>query len=656
MLATSLPARTFQSAAAFRCNGNSTLSSTNQLRAQIEDLLQRGHWTDAHLCLGELWRQESKATTARFVSACYDRMRSHMPLHPCRVSFLRSMTVEPLVPILKSAALVSGIDLTIDVGGFGAYVQEILDPNSPVYSSNANLVFLAMQTRDILPEIWESYTDLSPKEVNGAVDRALQQFATWIHSFRSRTKSCLVIHMLERPIASAGLLEAQTDEGQLAAVDRFNSGLRKLCKEYRGVYALDYESLVARHGRSRWQDEGKWLATRMPFASEALLPMVCEWLKFIHPVVGVTCKALVMDLDNTIWGGVLGEVGAAGLVVDSEYPGAFYRALQRVILDLQHRGILLAICSKNDHEDALSAFRTNPGMILKPEHFAAFRINWRDKAENVAEIARELNVGTDSIAFLDDNPVERERVRRAIPDIKVITLPENPQGFAAAVRDCPLFERLSLSMEDAEHTRLYRERHQRTEFARTVGTLVDFYRSLDQEISIARVTPQTISRVAQLTQKTNQFNVTTRRHSEQEIEDLAARPGWNVYSIRVKDRFGDNGIVGVAITNTCGEICEIESLLLSCRVMGRTIETAILTFLVERSRVEGALCLQGWIIPSAKNAPVRDLYASHGFEPVANEGDAILWNLDLTISEIAQPEWNRLHFVDDHCGSAQTHA
>jgi FkbH-like protein len=451
-----------------------------------------------------------------------------------------------------------------------------------------------------------------------------------------------VVHTLEKPIACTGILEAQENDGQFAAIDRFNAELRKICSEYRGVYTLDYDALIARHGRTRWHDEGKWLATRMPFATDSLLPMVSEWLKFIHPVVGVTCKVLVVDMDNTLWGGIVGEDSANGLLIGPDYPGAFYRSLQRVILDLYHRGILLAVCSKNNQSEAMAALEKHPGMLLKPEHFSAIRINWRDKVENLREIAAELNVGTESIAFLDDSPVERDRVRTGIPEIKVIALPDHPQDYAAALRDCPFFERLSLSAEDREHTRFYHEQQRRVDFAQTVGSLEDFYRSLEQEISIAPVTPQTVTRVAQLTQKTNQFNVTTRRRTEQEIEELATRPDWNVYSVRVKDRFGDNGIVGVLITKMNGNICEIDTFLLSCRVIGRTIETAMLRFLVETSRVEGAEFLQGWFMPTGKNAPVLELYPSHQFESVATQGAATLWSLNLENAEIAQPEWIRL--------------
>jgi FkbH-like protein len=388
------------------------------------------------------------------------------------------------------------------------------------------------------------------------------------------------------------------------------------------------------------------LTMRMPFATDSFPSLVAEWLKFIHPLSGVTCKVLAVDLDNTLWGGVVGEVGVERIQVSCEGRGAFYRSLQRVILDLYRRGILLAVCSKNNPDEAISALQNHPGMLLRPEHFAALRINWQDKPRNLREIAAELNIGTDAIALLDDNPVERERVRLEMPEVKVIDLPERVEGFARALRECPFFERLTLSEEDRQHTRFYREQRQRAELAHKLGTLEDFYKSLDQEVVIAPVTAETITRVAQLTQKTNQYNVTTRRYTEQQIEDLTSRPGWNVYSVQVKDRFGDNGIVGVMAARIEAEICEIDTFLLSCRVIGRTIETAMLGFLAETSKAEGASFLQGRFIPTKKNAPIRELYPAHAFTAIDSEDGATIWSLNLSKESISCPEWIRLHATD----------
>ncbi len=629
---------------------------SKQIRAAIEVFLQQQRWHQAHLQLGDLWRQEPTAANAGYVLSCYERMRGQLPAVTCRISFLRSMTVEPVIPLLRAAARVAGIDLETQVGQFNSYAQEILDPSSQVYSFDPSIAVLAIQTRDVLPEVWEAYTDLLTEELDLAIDRLLVELSNWIRTFRLRSNASLIVHTFEKPGGSAGILDVQGKHGQMDAVDRLNRELREICRGQRGVYVLDYENLIARHGRSKWHDERKWLTMRMPFANDSFVPLVSEWLKFVHPLTGTTCKVLAVDLDNTLWGGVLGEDAAAGLRVGTEYPGAFYKSLQRVLLDLNRRGVLLAVCSKNNHDEAMSALENLPGMLLRPEHFAAFRINWQDKAQNLREIAGELNVGIDSIAFLDDNPVERQQVRAELPEVKVLELSADPQSYAAVVRDCPLFETLSISTEDGERTRLYRGQQARAELAETASSLEDFYRSLDQEISIAPLVPETIVRVAQLTQKTNQFNVTTRRYSVQEIEEIAGKSDWKVHTVRVKDRFGDNGIVGVLITKIIRDVCEIDTFLLSCRVIGRTIETTILRHLSDASRAGGARFLQGWFVPTEKNMPVRNLYSSHQFERIASRGTATLWRLNLQEAEISRPEWIRLNVGDGTLRAEQASA
>jgi FkbH-like protein len=389
----------------------------------------------------------------------------------------------------------------------------------------------------------------------------------------------------------------------------------------------------------RWHDEHKWLTVRLPIKADCLMYLAQEWLRFIHPLAGKVCKALVMDLDNTLWGGVIGEDGLAGIQVGLDYPGAAYAAVQRVILDLYQRGIILAVCSKNNPADAMEALEHHPEMLLRPHHFASMRINWQDKAQNLREIAAELNIGIEALAFLDDNPAERHWVRSELPEVTVIDLPNDPMDYSQALRDAPVFERLSLSAEDRERGRYYAEQRQRTELESSAVSLEDFYRSLQMEVEIASVTPQTLNRTAQLTQKTNQFNLTTRRYTEQQLTEMTASPEWQVRSLRVRDRFGDNGLVGVAITHCIGEVCEIDTLLLSCRVIGRTVETALLANLAQEARNQGMLSLQGWYLPTKKNVPAKDVYRSHGFKLIKEVDQDTLWEFDLSTGRINCPEW-----------------
>ena len=550
------------------------------LRSEADRLISGGSAELASLCLANLWRKEAGSVAAAFLVSRFEQLRGKLPLVPYRLAVLRSFTVEPAIPLLRAEAFVRAIDLIAQLGDFNAYAQEILDPNSSLYRFAPDAVVLAAQTADVVPDLWHQYADLAPEAVSAAIQRVSNSFGQWIRAFRERSSAALVVHSFELPARpNMGLLDAQQETGQSAAIQQINQALRQIAGEHRGVYVLDYDRLVARHGRLRWHDERKWLIARMPIAADHLVYLSREWLRFLVPLSGKTAKVLVADLDNTLWGGVIGEDGMTGIKLGPEYPGAAYQNVQRAMLDLTRRGILLAICSKNNLEDAIEALENHPGMLLRPKDFAAVRINWSDKAQNLREIASELNVGTDALAFLDDNPVEREQIRSALPEVTIVDLPEDPLAYAAAVRDCPVFERLALSSEDQQRTTLYAAQRERSHAEQSFQSKEDFFRYLDQEAEVVPVSPATLARVAQLTQKTNQFNLTTRRYTEQQIADLAARPGWQVLSIKVRDRFGDHGLVGVAISRDEAETCEIETFLLSCRVIGRAVETALLSHL-----------------------------------------------------------------------------
>jgi len=625
----------------------SSKPGVRELRKEADDLIASGSAELAALRLAELWRSESTAATAAFVVSRYDKLRKKLPLLRYRLAILRSFTIEPAIPLFQAAAFVCGIDVAIHLGDFNAYPQEILDKESSLYRFAPDCALLAIRTADVAPDLWKDYPDLSSASAIHAVDRVSRSFQQWVRAFRERSSAALIVHSLELPArASMGLLDAQGVTGQIAAIQQLNQELRQIASEHRGVYLLDYDSLVSLHGRRRWHDEQKWLIARMPIAADQLIHLSREWTRFLAPLTGRIAKALAVDLDNTLWGGVIGEDGLAGIKLGPEYPGAAYQSLQRALLDLTRRGILLAICSKNNPEDALEALKNHPGMLLTPNHFAAMRINWNDKAQNLREIAAELNIGVDALAFLDDNPFEREQVRAALPEATIIDLPADPLEYAAAVQDCPAFQRLALSEEDRQRSELYLAQRERSQAQQSFQSKEDFFRYLEQEAEVASVKPATVARIAQLTQKTNQFNLTTRRLTEQQICDLAARPDCQVLSMRLRDRFGDHGLIGVAITRDEAEICEIDTFLLSCRVIGRAVETALLSHLARSAANRGCRRLAGWFLPTKKNAPARDFYCEHGFKMQKQNGEGCLWTLDLSQQTIATPEWIRLKIND----------
>ncbi len=617
------------------------------LRAEVDKLIAEGAFDLASRRLAELWRLDPASGTASFVTSRLDELRDKLALTKFKLAILRSFTVEPIVPLLRAEAFACGIDLEVHVGDFNTYVQDLLDGQSSLYRFAPNAVALVVRTDQAAFELWRDFADLAPEAAQQAAERVVHGYEQWIGAFRKHSQAALIIHSLERPaIPSLGVLDSQSEAGQSGLIRQINRELRRIAAGFHGVYILDYDALVARHGSEHWHDERKWLTARLPIAAGYLLQMAREWMRFIvplnAPLSGRTAKVMVVDLDNTLWGGVIGEDGMAGIKVGAEYPGAAYQSLHRALLDLSRKGILLAVCSKNNLDDAMEALEKHPGMLVRAKHFAAMRINWTDKAQNLREIAEELNVGIDSLAFIDDNPFEREQVRSALPEVTVIDLPKNPLEYAAAVRNCAAFERLTLSAEDQQRTEMYAAQKQRSGAEQTFQSKEDFFRFLEQEAELEPVSDLTLARVAQLTQKTNQFNLTTRRYTEAQIAEVAKKPGWHIFSIKVRDRFGDHGLVGVAITHDVGEQCEVDTFLLSCRVIGRTVETALLAHLADSAAQRGRKRLEGWFLPTKKNAPARDFYEQHGFELQATSCEGSLWTLDLKSSKLRCPDWIKL--------------
>jgi FkbH-like protein len=602
---------------------------TREFHKDVDGAIARGDASGAAGTLAAAWEAAPGSALAGFVASRYERIASSLGLLGQRWAILRSFTVEPVLPVFKAGAYVAGVQLETYLGEFNAYAQDILDPGSGLYRFQPDVAVLAVQTRDVAPGLWRG---------EAAADDVLGRFGGWIASFRKHSKAALIVHSLELPV-SADLLDAQRPDNAAEAVQRINRGLRALAGEHRGVYILDYDGLVARHGRETWGDPRKWLTVRLPVASGNLAHLAKEWLRFLHPLCGKVAKCVAVDLDNTLWGGVIGEDGINGIHLGEEYPGAAFQEVQRALLDLSRRGILLAVASKNNPAEALEALSSHPGMLLKPGDFAAMRINWNEKARSLREIAAELNIGLDAVALLDDNPVERQQVREQAPEAIVIPLPEDPMGYARAVRNCPWFERLTLSEEDRRRGEYYAAQRERVELERSVTSKEDFYRSLEQEVEIAPVNALTVARAAQLTQKTNQFNLTTRRYTEQQIAEMAGAGNWRVWSLRVKDRYADNGLVGLAITRVEGDVSEIDTFLMSCRVIGRTVETALLAHLAADARERGAKVLRGWYLPTKKNMPAGEFYSSHGFEVAERTEEGALWKLDLVEKEIRVPEW-----------------
>jgi FkbH-like protein len=352
-----------------------------------------------------------------------------------------------------------------------------------------------------------------------------------------------------------------------------------------------------------------------------------------------------------MWGGIVGEDGPEGLQLGNSGLGNAFSEFQHALLQLSQRGFLLAVASKNNPADALEVLEKHPDMVLRPDNFACLKINWQDKPSNLREIARELNIGIDSLVFLDDNPVERSIMRQALPEVLTVELPSDPALYRRTLLELPEMDVLQVTEEDLARARMYHEQQARDQFQKQLDSsgagIEKFLWDLQQRVIVARADNLSLPRIAQLINKTNQFNLTTIRYTEAQVREMAASTQTHrVYGIKVIDRFGDNGLTGVAIIETGVESWRIDTLLLSCRVMGRTVETALLNYLMEQARASGATLLEGEYRPTAKNSVVARLYPEHGFSLLEEKDNNTRWGLELTATEPQIPGWIKFEVID----------
>jgi FkbH-like protein len=567
-----------------------------------------------------------------------------LPLAPLRVALLSSFSIEFIHDVLVALGFLEGLRIQIYQAGFGQFRQEILNPDSGLYAFSPDAAVLALEGKDVFPGLYGHDLPDDAASFESTLAAAGQELVTLARVFRERSSAALLVHNFTPPTwRRLGILDGHLGAGQAELVAALNATLSRACRELRGVYTVDYAGLVRRAGALSWYDNRMAHYARAPIAQAALPMLALEYVKFFRALTGKTRKCLVLDLDNTLWGGILGEEGPRGIQLGPDYPGSAYLELQHAIRGLRQRGVILAVASKNNPADVDEVFATHPHMVLRREDFSILRVGWSPKSQSLAEIAAHLNIALDHIVFMDDNPAECDEVAHALPGVTVVTLPPRPEHFARTLLEPGYFDSLSVSTEDLRRAELYQQRDQAEEVRTQSVSTEDFYRRLDMEVAFTPVHDGSLGRAAQLTQKTNQFTVRTIRYTEAELLERRADPSWLVTTVQVRDRFGDNGIVGFMMAHAGADELEIDTLLLSCRVIGRTVETAMLAHLCEEAARRGLQRLHGRIMPTAKNAPVQDLYARHGFErePGQNSGETS-WRLELGSGAIRYPEWLRI--------------
>jgi FkbH-like protein len=505
--------------------------------------------------------------------------------------------------------------------------QEALNPSSAINTAGADAILVALDFHGVPFDVsLSSNNSEAPLEYLKMIGEGLSRGAAvpviW------QTIVC-------PPAPLFGSLDARVQGSLRRQIMELNEDLREFARS-RGDFVIDIAAVAEAVGTQNWQDPVQWNLYKLPFA-QGMVPLYVEHVgRLLGAIRGTARKCLVLDLDNTVWGGVIGDDGMDGIAIgQGDGIAEAHLDIQRTALALRERGIVLAVCSKNNDDVARQPFREHPDMLLREEHIAVFQANWNDKASNLEAIAKTLNIGLDALVFLDDNPVERKQVREALPMVAVPELPQDPSLYARTLLNAGYFETVAFSDDDRARAAQYQANAQRAELASGARNMDEFLLSLDMRIELIPFNSVSYGRVTQLINKTNQFNLTTRRYTQAEVEEVSRSRDHFTLQVRLLDRFGDNGIIAIVIGKQTCEEAELDTWLMSCRVLGRRVEEAMMAEIVRYARRRGVKTLVGSFIPSLKNAMVKDHYAKLAFKPAGSVGDTELWRL--VTSDYAEP-------------------
>jgi FkbH-like protein len=551
-----------------------------------------------------------------------------------RLAILASSTVDQLLPAIRVAGLRRRLVIDIHIGTYGQHRQDLLDSTSPLHQFGPQLILFSITARDAIAGVPLAATS---GEVDEAITRSVDELRLLWRNARETLKATVIQQTF---LDVTDPLFGSYDRVVAAAPTRLVARLNDLMSQAAaldGVLLLDIARASESNGIETWFDTGRWMQAKME-----IVPQAAPWygelaVRIVAAQRGLSKKCLVLDLDNTLWGGVIGDDGLEGIVLgEGSALGEAHLSLQRYALQLKARGVILAVCSKNDTAVAEAVFRDHPEMLLQRTDIAAFVANWEDKAANLKVIATRLNIGLDSLVFVDDNPVERARIREGLPMVAVPELPEDPAYYVRCLANAGYFEAVSFTSDDQRRAEQYAANTEREALLGSSESVDDFLRGLRMSVVFGPFKAVDLSRVTQLINKTNQFNPTTRRCTAEEVEAIAAAPDIISLQFRLLDRFGDNGLISVLILRPDPEqadVLQIDTWVMSCRVFGRELEFEAMNIAVETARRRGVRAFRADYIPTKKNGVISDLYPRLGFTRANAKTPAdgtIQWHLNLT--------------------------
>lgn len=549
-----------------------------------------------------------------------------------KLGILGDGTLSLVGPAITASALRRDLRVEVIEGAYGSAVSDAMNPASPIRLAEPDVALIACDRRALGLERIAA----SDSEAEEAVEAAFVTIRTIAEGLRPSVKSAILLQTIvpcfDPMLGSFDAIAPSTPYAQVAAL---NARLLSWSAEA-GCVLVDTARLAACVGLERWDDPLQWHFSKLPFSTE-FIPLYADFVaRTLAALRGKSSKCLVLDLDNTLWGGVIGDDGIEGIKLGQGSPtGEAFLEIQKAALNLRARGIIIAVCSKNDEANAWLPFREHSEMLLKEEHIAVMLANWSDKASNLRTIAARLNIGLDSLVFLDDNPAERAQVRAELPMVAVPELPSDPALYPRMLLAAGYFDAVSFSEEDRSRSTSYQAESGRASLRAAASDMTEYLKSLAMTCGIRGFDPAGRARIAQLINKSNQFNLTTRRYTETEVELIELDPGKHAMQVRLTDRFGDNGMISVVIADKGADAWTIDTWLMSCRVLGRRVEEAVLASLAGAARAAGAKRLIGRYIPSTRNSMVSDHYAKLGFRRIGDDQGGTTW--ELVLGEYAAP-------------------
>lgn len=546
-----------------------------------------------------------------------------IPKASLRLGIIHTYTSDLIQPWLELEGALQGLELEVYHAPYGVTFQEAKE-NSALVSFQPDLTLLLLQKMDLHPDLAYPISSRSPKQQDELLQEVVQSLTRLVSQFRQFEVGQILITLLPSPSGPGlGLYDAQSDRSEAVWWGKLKAEIATAIRaSLNATLFLDLDEVLYQVGRGNFFDLRYWFSAKFPFAAEASREIARRVISLGVVRKLPKAKVIVLDADNTLWGGVIGEDGLEGIALGPDYPGVAYVEFQRRLLEFQQRGFILALCSKNNPEDLDQVLTQHPQQLLKDQHFAARRVNWEPKPDNLKALAEELNLGLDSFIFVDDSHHECAAVRYALPQVEVIQTPAKPVDVPFCLDHMARLEVLNLTAEDLAKTELYAQERKRRELlenaANGVGQAGNYLDSLGMKMTISLNNPAHLARLSQLTQKTNQFNLTTRRYDESQVQNFIESENWLVADFSLADIFGDSGLVGLAIFSlTQAGKAELDTFLMSCRVIGREAESAFLHALLAKLAERGITLVIADYLPTPKNGLVKDFLPTEGFQATA---------------------------------------